>query len=128
MLLKYPQELTQPVWQVTPDKSKLLGTCAITVEEVALESLDCDFDETEAYVGDDPVSVQVTKEPFDAYGTITVTSSNPEVATVSSVDEDGIFEVTPVSEGTTSITITCGNTTETQTFTVLEDEDSYEDY
>lgn len=112
----------------TPDKSKLLGTCTITVEEVALESLDCDFDETEVYVGDDPVSVQVTKEPFDAYGTITVTSSNPEVATVSSVDEDGIFEITPVSEGTTSITITCGNTTKTQTFTVLEDEDSYEEY
>lgn len=109
----------------TTDKSKLIGTCEITVKEVVLQSLDCSFDETEAYVDEEPVSVEVTKEPFDAYGTITVTSSNPEVATLSSIDEDGIFEVTPVSAGTTTITITCGKTTKTQVFTVY-DEDSEE--
>lgn len=111
-----------------PDKSKLIGTCTITVKEVALENLDCYFDETEVYADDGPVSVEVTKEPFDAYGTVTVTSSNPEVAAVSSVDEDGIFEITPVSAGTATITVTCGKITKTQTFTVLEDEASDEDY
>jgi hypothetical protein len=106
-----------------PDASKLIGTCEITVKEVAAEDLYCDFDETEAYVNDEPVSVEVTKEPFDASDAITVTSSNPQVATVSSVDEDGYFEVTPVSEGTTTITITCGTITKTETFTVYEDEE-----
>ena len=103
-----------------PDKSKLIGTCTITVREVVLESLDYNFNETEAYVDDEPISVEVSKEPIHAPGTITVTSSNPKVATVSSVDEDGIFEVTPVSAGTTTITITCGAITKTQTFTVSE--------
>ncbi len=103
-----------------PDKSKLIGTCTITVKEVVLESLDCNFDETNAYVGDEPISVEVSKEPVHAPGIITVTSSNPKVATVSSIDEDGIFEVTPVSSGTTTITITCGTITKTQTFTVSE--------
>lgn len=111
----------------TPDKSKLLGTCKITVKEVVLESVDCKFDETEASVGEEPVSVEVAKEPLHAPGTITVTSSNPKVATVSSIDEDGFFTVTPVSAGTTTITITCGTITKTQTFTVYEDEDSNEE-
>lgn len=106
-----------------PDKSKLLGTCTITVKEVVLESLDCDFDETEAYVGDEPVSVEVYKVPEHAPGTITVASSDPGVAAVSSIDEDGFFEITPVSEGTATITITCGTVTKTQTFTVYEEED-----
>lgn len=103
-----------------PDKSKLIGTCTITVKEVVLESLECNFDETKAYVGDEPISVEVSKEPVHAPGIITVTSSNPKVATVSSIDEDGIFEVTPVSAGTTTITITCGTITKTQTFTVSD--------
>lgn len=103
-----------------PDKSKLIGSCTITVKEVVLESLECNFDETKAYVGDEPISVEVSKEPVHAPGIITVTSSNPKVATVSSIDEDGIFEVTPVSSGTTTITITCGTITKTQTFTVSE--------
>lgn len=103
-----------------PDKSKLIGSCTITVKEVVLESLECNFDETKAYVGDEPISVEVSKEPVHAPGIITVTSSNPKVATVSGIDEDGIFEVTPVSAGTTTITITCGTITKTQTFTVSE--------
>lgn len=105
----------------TPDKSKLLGTCNITVKEVVLESIDCKFDETEANVGEEPVSVEVAKEPLHAPGTITVTSSNSNVATVSSIDKDGLFTITPVSAGTTTITITCGTITKTQTFTVYED-------
>ncbi len=111
-----------------PDKSKLLGTCKITVKKVALEELDVSFDEMEAYAGDDPVSVEVTKEPEDAYGTITVASSNPEIAAVSSIDEDGFFEVTPVSAGTATITITCGTVTKTQTFTVTDEEGSDDEY
>lgn len=110
----------------TPDKSKLVGTCKVTVEEIVLESLECNFDETEVFSDEEPVSVEVVKEPSDAYGTIVVTTSDPKVATVSDVDEDGIFEITPVSAGTTEITITCGKVTKTQTFTVLEGADSDE--
>ena len=90
--------------------------------------MDVSFDEMEAYAGDDPVSVEVTKEPEDAYGTITVASSNPEIAAVSSIDEDGFFEVTPVSAGTATITITCGTVTKTQTFTVTDEEGSDDEY
>lgn len=111
----------------TPDKNKLLGTCIITVKKVEIQNLDCSFDETESYEGGEPVSVEVSKQPSDAYDAITVTSSNPKVATVSNIDEDGYFEVTPVSAGTTTITITCGTITKTQTFTVTKDEDSYEE-
>ncbi|HEX2927874.1 MAG TPA: hypothetical protein VHP38_16730 [Ruminiclostridium sp.] len=107
----------------TPDKSKLIGTCKITVKEISLKSIDCNFEETEAYVSDEPISVEVTKEPSEASGTITVTSSNPKVATVSDIDEDGFFEVTPVSAGTTTSTVACGDVTKTQIFTVNEDED-----
>jgi len=106
-----------------PDKSKLVGTCKITVKEVVLESIDCDFYETEVYVGGEPIEVEVTKEPYNYPGAITVTSSDSKVATVSDVDEDGNFTVTPVSEGNTTITITCGTITKTQTITVSTNED-----
>jgi hypothetical protein len=111
----------------TPDKSKLLGTCTIIVKEAVLKNIDFYFDETEAYAGEDPISVEVEKDPYYAPGVITVTSSDPAVATVSSIDEEGNFEVTPVSEGSTKITISCGDLTKTETFTVYSNEDSEED-
>lgn len=104
----------------TADKSKLLGTCKVSVKEVVLESLDCSYEKTEAAAGDEPVSVEVSKEPSNAVGDITVTSSDPKVAKVSSIDEDGNFTVTPVSEGTATITVTCGTMTKTQDFTVTK--------
>jgi hypothetical protein len=113
------------------DKSKLIGTCKLTVKEVVLENLICDFDETEAYIGGDPIEFYVEKEPYNFPGTINVTSSDTSVATVASVDEDGTFEVTPVGAGTTTITITCGDKTKTQDITISansdESEDDYED-
>ncbi len=113
------------------DQSKLIGTCKLTVKEVILENLICDFDETEAYIGGDPIEFYVEKEPYNFPGTINVTSSDTSVATVASVDEDGTFEVTPVGAGTTTITITCGDKTKTQDITISansdESEDDYED-
>lgn len=109
------------------DESKLLGTCKVTVKEVVLEDLALDFDETEVYVYDDPIEFSVDKEPSNALGEITVTSSNPDVATVSGLDEEGIGTITPVSVGTTEIKITCGSITKTQTITVLDDEDEDDD-
>ncbi len=105
------------------DESKLLGTCKVTVKEVVLEDLDLDFDDTEIYVDDDPIEFSVDKEPSNALGEITVTSSNPDVATVSGLDEDGNGKIIPVSAGTTEIKITCGNITKTQTITVLDEDD-----
>lgn len=105
------------------DESKLIGTCTMTVKEVVLESIDCDFDETETNVGGEAIGFEVEKTPYNAPGTITVTSSNPSVATVSEVDEAGSGKITPVSAGTTTITITCGDITKTQTITVYEDEE-----
>jgi hypothetical protein len=105
------------------DDSKLIGTCKITVKEVVLESLDYEFDETETNVGGDAIGLEVNKTPDNAPGTITVTSSNPSVATVSKLDEEGSCTITPVSAGTTTITITCGNITKTQIITVNEDEE-----
>ncbi len=114
----------------TADKSKFIGTCKVSVKEVVLEELDIDFDDTEATVGDDPVELYIYKTPENAPGTITVTSSNTKVATVSNPDEEGLCIIEPVGAGTTTITITCGNITKTQEFTVYsadEDDDYYDD-
>lgn len=111
------------------DESKLLGTCKVTVNEVVLEDLSINFDDTEVYVNDDPIEFSVEKEPYNASGEIKVTSSNPNVAKVSELDEDGIGTITPVSVGTTEIKVTCGNIIKTQTITVLdEDDEDDEDY
>ncbi|MDF2986886.1 MAG: Ig domain protein group 2 domain protein [Eubacterium sp.] len=107
----------------TPDESKLIGTCKLTVKEVVLEGLTVDFNETEASLGDSPVDAYVYKTPENAPGTITVTSSDAKVATVSAPDEEGLFQITPVGAGTTTITITCGDVTKTQDFTVNSDEE-----
>ncbi|WP_027627087.1 Ig-like domain-containing protein [Ruminiclostridium cellobioparum] len=106
------------------DESKLIGKCKITVKKVKLTDLYIDFDETEAYVGGDPIEFSVEKEPYNAFDEITVTSSNPNVAKVSELDEEGFGTVSPVSAGTTTITITCGDITKTQDITVSE-EDEY---
>lgn len=111
-----------------PDKNKLLGSCKITAKVVVLESIELDFYETEAYVGEDTITFEINKDPYNAPGTFTVTSSNQDVATVSEPDEDGYCEITPVGAGTTIITVTCGDITETQTITVYDDgEDDGED-
>jgi hypothetical protein len=106
------------------DESKLIGKCKITVKKVKLTDLNIDFDETEAYVGGDPIEFSVEKEPYNAFDEITVTSSNPNVAKVSELDEEGFGTVSPVSAGTATITITCGDITKTQDITVSE-EDEY---
>lgn len=111
------------------DKSKLIGNCKLTVKEVVLENLNCDFEETETYVNGDPIEFYVEKEPYNFPGAITATSSDTSVATVASANEDGTFKVTPVGAGTTTITITCGNITKTQSITVSENsDDENEDY
>ncbi|EMS69705.1 Ig-like domain-containing protein [Ruminiclostridium cellobioparum] len=106
------------------DESKLIGKCKITVKKIKLTDLNIDFDETEAYVGGDPIEFSVEKEPYNAFDEITVTSSNPNVAKVSELDEEGFGTISPVSAGTATITITCGDITKTQDITVSE-EDEY---
>lgn len=106
------------------DESKLIGKCKITVKKVKATDLYIDFDETEAYVDGDPIEFSVEKEPYNAFEEITVTSSNPNVAKVSELDEEGFGTVSPVSAGTATITITCGDITKTQDITVSE-EDEY---
>jgi len=111
-----------------PDESKLIGTCEIIVKELKVESIDTDFYDTETYVGGDSIGFEVYKEPYDAPDKITVSSSDPSIATVSELDEDGCGEITPISEGAITITITCGEFTKTQTIIIYADEDvMYED-
>lgn len=105
------------------DESKLIGTCKISVKKVKLENLNIDFDETEAYVGGDSVEFSVEKEPYNASEEIKVTSSNPDVAKVSELDEEGFGTVSPVTAGKTTITITCGDITKTQDITVYEEDE-----
>ena len=106
----------------TADASKIIGTCSIIVQEVELDELCYDFSETEVYLNDDPITVEVSKSQENAPGTIEVISSDPKVAKVST-NEDGVFEITPVSAGTVTITIKCGDITETETITVIDEDD-----
>ncbi len=112
----------------TPDKSKLVGTCKITVKEVVLKDLECDFYETELYVGDDPIGLYISKDPYNAPGDITVTSSDTKVVTVSQPEEDGSCVITPVGAGTATITITCGDIKKTQEITVYDEDTEDEEY
>jgi hypothetical protein len=110
------------------DESKLIGTCKITVEELKVESISVDFYDTETYVDGDNIEFSVYKEPYNAPDKITVTSSDPSIATVSEIDEEGCGEIIPVGEGTVTITITCGEFTQTETITVYADEDAMYEY
>ncbi|EPR12973.1 hypothetical protein [Ruminiclostridium papyrosolvens] len=112
----------------TPDKNKLVGTCKVTVKEVVLEDLECDFDETELYVGDGPVELYISKDPYNAPGTITVTSSDTKVVTVGEPDEDGICLISPVGAGTATITITCGDIKKTEEITVYDEDTEDDEY
>ena len=58
-----------------------------------------------SFTSGDPVTLTATVEPADTTDTIVWTSSNPSVATVN----NGV--VTPVGEGNTTITATCGSQT-----------------
>jgi hypothetical protein len=106
------------------NESKLIGTCKITVNEVVLEAFEVNFSETATYVGGDDIEVEAYKEPSHAPGTITINSSDIKVATVK-INEDGYGIITPVGAGTTTITVACGDFTETKTITVYADEDEY---
>lgn len=122
-----PGTATVKVYEDTEsiDESKLIGTCTFTVNAVELESLDIYFPETATYVGGDDIEFETSKVPYNAPETITITSSDPSVATVSELDEYGKGIVTPVGAGETTITFTCGDYTETKTITVYADEDEY---
>lgn len=105
------------------EESKLIGTCKLTVNKLKLEGLDVEFYDTATYVGGESITFYVYKDPYNAPEKVSITSSNTKVATVSDIDEEGRGEIKPVGKGTTTITITCGEFTKTETITVYADED-----
>ncbi|MDF2905947.1 MAG: Ig domain protein group 2 domain protein [Herbinix sp.] len=111
-----------------PDESKYIGSCKITVKELKVESIDGYFDYKKAYVGGDKIGFSVSKNPYNAPEEITITSSDTTIATVSELDEYLNGVITPISEGTVTITITCGEFTKTQTITIYADETEYYDH
>ena len=119
---KNPGTTTINVYEDTtkPDKDKLIGSCKFTVNELKLESIYYNFDDNSAYVGGYPINLYVYKYPYNAPEAITVTSSDPNVAQVKEIEYYGevYYEITPVSEGTATITITCGEYTYTETITI----------
>jgi hypothetical protein len=110
-----------------PDKNKLIGSCKITVKDYTLESIDTYIDGTETNVGGSTIGLTVYKYPYAATETITVTSSDTKIATVSDINTDNYCEIKPVGEGTVTITITCGEFTKTETITVYADENAEDD-
>lgn len=107
-----------------PDKSKLIGSCKVTVKELKLESVDYYLSDTSTYVDGRALEYQIYKYPENAPEEVTVTSSDPSIATVGEMDEYYYGQITPVGEGTVTITITCGDITKTETITVYADEDA----
>jgi hypothetical protein len=107
----------------TPDDEKFIGSCNMTVKADTLESIETYFYSTKTYVGGDSIGFGVNKYPDIAPDVITVTSSNPKVATVSYYNADNYGEIKPVSKGTVTITVTCGKFTKTETITVYANED-----
>jgi hypothetical protein len=126
MVGKKPGTVTVKIYEdaTKPDKSKLIGSCKVTVKELKLESLDYYLFDTQSYVGGSAIGYQVYKYPTNAPEQVTVTSSDPSVATVGEMNEDFYGEITPVGEGTATITITCGDITKTETIKIYADEDA----
>jgi hypothetical protein len=108
----------------TTNKGNYIGTCIITVKELTLDSIESYFYSTETYVGGSSIGFEVYKYPYNAPGTITIASSDPNIATVGELNEYNYAEITPVSEGTVTITITCGEFNITKTITIYADQDS----
>jgi hypothetical protein len=127
---KKPGTVTVKIYEdvTAPDESKLIGSCKITVKENKIEDIEAYFYETETTVGGEPIGFEVEKYPSQAPEAVTVTSSDTKIATVSEI-VDNYGEITPVSKGTVTITITCGEFTKTETITVnaAEDEEEYEE-
>lgn len=107
-----------------PDKSKLLGSCKVTVKELKAEELEFYFDDTEVSVGE-TIELVVYKYPDSAPEEIKVTSSDPSIASVDFGESSG--EIKAVKEGTVTITITCGEITRTQELVITAADDEYED-
>lgn len=105
------------------DKNKLIGSCKVTVKELKVEDLYVYFSNTKTYVDDPYFYVEVYKVPYRAPENITVTTSDPNIATIVA-DEYVIdyFRIIPTAEGTVTITISCGDVTKSETITVYADE------
>jgi len=90
---------------VTAKAGSFSDECSVSVnqETVAVTGVSLNAEELNLTVGEDPVTLVATVEPENAADkTVTWTSSDPAVATVA----DGI--VTPVTMGTTTITVEAG--------------------
>ena len=119
-----PGTVTVKIYEDTDkaDKSKLIGSCKVTVKELKLEELNVYFSATETYVGDLYFYIETYKTPYHAPEAVTVTSSNPDVALIEEDVIPGYFRLTPVAEGTVTITVSCGDITKTETITIYKDE------
>lgn len=95
----------------------IVKTVPVTVskEQISLTSLSISPKSNQMKVGDEK-TLTITKKPADAGDVITFTSSNPSVATV---DSNG--KIVALSDGTTTITASAGNLTDTATVTVIRD-------
>jgi len=103
-----------------PDKDKLIGSCKLTVKELKVESVSHYLNTYSTNVNGFPINLYVYKYPYNAPETITVTSTNPNVAEVKEIEQYGevYYEIVPVSEGTATITITCGEFSYNETITI----------
>lgn len=111
------------------DKSKLIGSCKVTVKELKLEDLNVYFYfDSITYVGDPYCYIEVYKVPYHAPEEITVITSDPNIVTIE-VDDyaSDYFRIVPVAEGTATITVSCGDITKSETITVYADEDALYD-
>jgi hypothetical protein len=105
-----------------------VGTVNVTVKEIPVESFELSYigDATQEYYLDDEysgsrdLSYLFDVEPYDTTTPITYVSSNDSIVTV---DNEG--NVTPVSEGTAKITVSCGSFT--QDITVIVSNSEYSD-
>lgn len=107
------------------DKSKLIGSCKVTVKELKVEDLNVYFTDTATYVGDPYFYVEVYRVPYHAPEGIAISTSDPDIA---AIESDGYgtdyFRIVPYAEGTVTITVSCGNITKTETITVYADKDA----
>ncbi len=96
-----------------PNGDSTQNTSSQQVEKLACESLRLDVDTILFEQLGEGRLLQVTPQPKDTTDVLSFRSENEAVATV---DKNGM--ITAVSEGTTTVVITCGKVTQTCTITV----------
>ncbi|MDD5934363.1 MAG: hypothetical protein PUC65_02175 [Clostridiales bacterium] len=97
----------------------------VTIKDAVLEELYYSIDET-IYIEDGKTYFSVRKDPWNAPGDITVTSSDDKIAPVAYDEEEECYCITPLASGSVTLTIACGDKKDEVNIQIKSYDDDYD--